>query len=434
MAVNNDPSCLEILSDYSYPGTGGCPLAEILESIRGQLVEAQFAPATLTLHIEHLDRLSKHAAELGVNEYTPDLRKKFLADNQYERSKLGSGFCKSRYEAHRQVIHWVDSYIATGQIDFSPIRKRALHLHSAKPGFVDAYNAYVASISHLAQSTKEGYSRIVGYFLDYLDETKGYVSLNELKKGDVDEFTTAVVKTHYHNSLSAVLPGLRAFLEMDEFSLDFSFSYELPSKLQEHHSILKPLSTDEINQVNDFLDEDSDGISMRNHAIAEIALGTGNRSIDILGLTFSGLDLENDRLRFVQQKTGKTLDYPLTASMGNAIVDYILYERPKSRSQFIFLSSLAPHAPLQSHSACRLIIKHILEAAEIELGDRQVGTRLTRHSRATYLLNSGGPLSIIAQSIGHKGMGTIQVYLAADEEHMAECLLPVPVRKAVLHG
>lgn len=435
MAVdNNDPSCLDIVSIYTYPGTGGRPLADILNDIRTQITDANFALATLILHNEHLDRLQKLAVVLGINEYTLELREKFLADSQYGLSRFGSGFCKSRYEAHRQVIHWVDSFITTGQVDYSPTRKRASPLRSAKTSFIAAFDTYVASIGHLAQSTKEGYCRIVGYFLDYLDENKGYVSLDELQKGDVGQFIIFVVETHYRNSLSAVLPGLKAFLEMEEFSLEPSFRLELPSKLKKHQSILKPLSTTEVNKVYDLLDEDSAEISMRNRAITEIAIGTGNRSVDILGLTFSGLDLENDRLRFVQHKTGKTLDYPLTASMGNAIVDYILYERPKSESQFIFLSSLAPHTPLLSHSACRLIIKHVLKLSEIDMSGRQIGTRLTRHSRATYLLNNSVPLPIIAQSIGHKGMGTVQVYLTADEEHMAECILPVPMRKAVNHG
>ena len=132
MMVNNDSSCLEIVSSYSYPGTGGFPLTEILENIRTQLDDAHFAPDTLTLHTEHLDRLRNHADRLGVNEYTLELRETFLADNQYKRSKFGSGFCKSRYEAHRKVIHWLDSFIATGQVDYSAIRKRAIPLHSAK--------------------------------------------------------------------------------------------------------------------------------------------------------------------------------------------------------------------------------------------------------------------------------------------------------------
>lgn len=433
MAVNNDVSCLEIVSKYDYPGTGGCSLEDILNNVHNQLVEAQFSQSSLKQKDRVLNRLRNCAAKLNINEYTAELRQMFLDDTHYERAAFGSEFSKNRYELHRKVIHWVDSYIATGKVDYSPIRKRAVFLKSTKPAYINIYNTYVASIGHLAKSTKDLYCALVGYFLDYLDLAKGYTSIDQLQKGDVDAFIRQVAKEHFPNSLPSVIPGLRAFLGMEEFSLDPSFGYEIPSKLRKHHFILKPLSTDEVNQVNDFLDTDDKEISLRDRAIVEIAMGTGNRSVDITGLTFSDLDLENDRLHFVQQKTGKAHDYPLTASMGNAIVDYILHERPQSQSQYIFLTNQAPYAPLKSHSACRLIIKHILEAAEIELGDRQVGTRLTRHSRATYLLNSGVPLPIIAQSIGHKGMGTVQVYLTADEENMAECILPLPGKKEDTH-
>ena len=143
-------------------------------------------------------------------------------------------------------------------------------------------------------------------------------------------------------------------------------------------------------------------------------------------LTFSNLDWEKSKLIIVQQKTKKKLEYPLSASIGNAIVDYLLYERPESSSQYIFLCSLAPHYPLISHSAIRGILKKLFNAANV-IRTENMGTRFTRHNRATFLLRKGVPLDMIAESLGHNGLNTVIRYLSADEKEMVDCILPLPI-------
>ena len=119
------------------------------------------------------------------------------------------------------------------------------------------------------------------------------------------------------------------------------------------------------------------------------------------------------------------------AAIGNAVVDYLLYERPESESDYIFLTTSSPHYPLKTHSGCRIILKKVLEKADINIGNRPSGTRLTRHSRATFLLNRGIPLATIAQSLGHSNELSVQIYLTTDRKKMAECILPLPGRKVV---
>ena len=233
------------------------------------------------------------------------------------------------------------------------------------------------------------------------------------------------MEEHYPNSLRGVLTGLRRFISFDEFGLT-SFYPELPVKLRKKQKIIKPLSSKEINQVNNWMDSEECTVSFRDKAIVEIALGTGYRSVDIVGLKFSSFDWCNEKLIIIQKKTKKMLEYPLSASIGNAVVDYLIHERPESDSEYIFLSENAPYAPLITHTGIRYIIKKALEKADIILGSRPVGTMLTRHSRATDLLNKGVPLALIAESMGHSDIRTVFVYLSTDQERMIECILPLP--------
>ena len=426
MAVKNDPAIMNLKSKYEFVNCGNLSLETILQKVWDELISSGFTPLTMRKEKSVFNRFRRLAEKLGVSSYTEELRSSFLNDAYYGKNHR---FSKTRYELHRIFIHRIDSFLANGKIDFSPIRKEAFHMNNSLPAFIEAYSIYRSSIGHLSESTRILYLGIVGYFLDYLAFDKKYTSLNDIKKGDVSSFIPKIVSEHYPNSLASVISGLRGFLNNDSFDIS-KYSYELPNKLPKKKRILTPLSEDELSKIENTLDKEK-SISFRDRAISEIAIGTGYRSVDILNMTFSSFDWENDRLNIVQKKTGKCLQYPMTASIGNAVVDYLLNERPESESDYIFLNTSSPHYPLKTHSGCRIILKKVLEKADINIGNRPSGTRLTRHSRATFLLNRGIPLATIAQSLGHSNELSVQIYLTTDRKKMAECILPLPGRKVV---
>ena len=97
------------------------------------------------------------------------------------------------------------------------------------------------------------------------------------------------------------------------------------------------LTEEEMSSVKDVLVSEKSSITLRNRAIGMLLFFTGMRSSDIAGLAFSDIDWEKEEIRIFQKKTGNELVLPLTASIGNAIYDYITMERPKSDSKRIFL-------------------------------------------------------------------------------------------------
>ena len=92
------------------------------------------------------------------------------------------------------------------------------------------------------------------------------------------------------------------------------------------------LTEEEMPSVKDVLVSEKSSITLRNRAIGMLLFFTGMRSSDIAGLAFSDIDWEKEEIRIFQKKTGNELVLPLTASIGNAIYDYITMERPKSDS------------------------------------------------------------------------------------------------------
>ena len=95
----------------------------------------------------------------------------------------------------------------------------------------------------------------------------------------------------------------------------------------------------------------SPALSLRDTAMFSIAASLGMRAGDIVRLTLSDIDWVHHEVRFVQGKTGVELCLPLEASVGNAIANYILHERPKTKSQVLFVRSRIPFDAMTSTAA-----------------------------------------------------------------------------------
>jgi integrase len=99
----------------------------------------------------------------------------------------------------------------------------------------------------------------------------------------------------------------------------------------------------------------SSGVGKRNYAMVLLASRLGLRASDIANLKFSNLDWDNNLITLVMQKTDKTIELPLLADVGNAIIDYLRHGRPQSDLQHVFLSSRAPYVTATKEMVCSVI-------------------------------------------------------------------------------
>ena len=74
----------------------------------------------------------------------------------------------------------------------------------------------------------------------------------------------------------------------------------------------------------------SGAVSARDAAITLLALTTGLRACDIIGLHLSDIDWRSRTAEIVQQKTHNPLTVPLTELVVVKLADYVLDDRPAS--------------------------------------------------------------------------------------------------------
>lgn len=166
------------------------------------------------------------------------------------------------------------------------------------------------------------------------------------------------------------------------------------------------------------------------HSMGERERGKKESSINtesknVSAFLLASIDWECDLIRIRQQKTEEPLELPLTATVGNAIYDYITNERPPVDCPILFLTQVGPYRGMESASIWRVAAR-IMEEAGIRQskGDRR-GFHIFRHHLATTLLGSGVPQAVISGTLGHAAPESVEAYISADLAHLKGCALSI---------
>jgi integrase len=182
-------------------------------------------------------------------------------------------------------------------------------------------------------------------------------------------------------------------------------------------------NADEIKRIEASV-EQTGPVGKRDYAILLLASRLGLRASDIRKLKFSNIDWDHNKIVFTQYKTGKPVELPLLAEIGESIVNYLQYARPVSDLQEVFLSARPPYRPM-GHYSVTGVISRIMRESGVDISQRKFGPHSMRHSLASRLLANGVSLPVISESLGHDNTLSTMEYLRVDVLSLAECTLDV---------
>ena len=191
----------------------------------------------------------------------------------------------------------------------------------------------------------------------------------------------------------------------------------------QRNSVAPYIPKNERNKLAEQLDKESE----RTKAIVLLALDLGLRDSDICNLSFEDIDWHNDKIRLSQAKTGTPLVLALLPAVGNALMEYILSERPKrsDRYPYIFLREQAPFTKLAS---VYTICSKFLHKADIQAENGKArGAHLLRYTFVHRLLAAKVPQQIITDALGHASKEADKPYLSMEESMLRMCALDLSV-------
>lgn len=395
-------------------------LNELILEIQKQMQEKTFSRKIYLRYQCSFNSLASISADMGEDSLSDELIKAFL-DSPVTCSEKWAG---KELTHRKRCIRLLSSLAHTGTIDWrkqkpkdisSLLRNETLRLE------LKLFSNQLHD-NGLSSNTICGYKRIVTYFLIFC-QNNGYGFLSDIKPDDVSRFIVSLYRDErYHpTTIGSGLSGLRMFLSRHEYTEPFSL--EIPVHLPRSRNIIEVYSTKDLAALETLLL--SGRLTKRDTAICRLLLETGLRGTDICSLRLGNIDWEKDAIYIIQDKTRKQLTLPLRASYGNAIFDYILTERPKDESEYVFLRSLAPYHQLGA-GAIYPILEKMETLAGIQKEGRITGSRMTRHNAASTMLRAGVPMSDISATLGHRDPNIVSVYLSTDAESLAACTLGLP--------
>lgn len=365
----------------------------------------------------------------GEYESYEDFYSHFISDE----GLTGNNRRLKYYRTSVRTIQAFDEYgHLPNRLKFSPVQYRAsalscLNSHYRK--IVDAYKTHVVARG-LSDKTITVNVNAVSKFFHHL-ELNGEGEPTQVREKSVHSFFCADGQSRRgYAYLSKVCWVLRECISMGYTELGTILAY-MP-KIKNGRKNFAVLSDQEIELIQHKLSTDE--VSARDKAVISTALYTGMRGSDIANLSIDNVDWENDRIAFVQSKTGQPVLLPLLASIGNPIVDYLKSSRPDGTAlPNIFLNLNSPSTPMRGDTIGGIARRFFVKCG-INPPVGQKGIRLFRRYIATKALRNGDAPAVISSILGHTCRESLTPYIDADVEHLRECGLDIsrfPVGKEV---
>jgi len=177
-------------------------------------------------------------------------------------------------------------------------------------------------------------------------------------------------------------------------------------------AVVSFLTTEEVDALLAAPDQTS-FLGRRDHGLLLVAVQTGLRVSELIGLTCSDVTLGVGAHLRCQGKGRKERATPLTAETQSVLRAW-LQERRGQPGDPLFPTRQG--RPLSRYAVTLLVAKHTQTAGRDcpSLRHKKVSPHVLRHSCAMRLLQAGVDTSVIALWLGHEAVETTQIYVHAD--------------------
>lgn len=165
----------------------------------------------------------------------------------------------------------------------------------------------------------------------------------------------------------------------------------------------------------------------RDYAMVRCFTDLGLRCCEVAKVRIKDINWYDATLRIATGKSEKEDQLPLPKALGQAISDYLIYGRPKSKSEFVFVFHRAPLGEKVNVTTVRSAIRRAFQKAGIY---PIPSPHILRHSFATKLLTSGASLKEIADILRHRCIDTTAIYTKIDLPHLRYVCMPWFGRKS----
>jgi integrase/recombinase XerD len=275
------------------------------------------------------------------------------------------------------------------------------HLADPFAGEAPGFFEYLVSERGLRPETIRLYRHHLHRFEVYLKRV-GVAELRELSPALLSAFVAersgaGLAKSTVRDTCGTLRVFLRYAHREGLVRRDLARTVEWP-QVYRLSSIPRSISWDDVGKVLDTVDRRTP-CGKRDYAILLLLVTYGLRAREVAALTLDDIDWKHERLAVPERKAGHSTAFPLSGSVGAALVDYLRHGRPKSADRHVFFRAMAPLRPIGS-AAISGCARHYLLKAGIDVP--RPGSHTLRHTAVQRLVDADFSLKTIVDFVGHR--------------------------------
>jgi integrase/recombinase XerD len=256
----------------------------------------------------------------------------------------------------------------------------------------------------------------VRQYLHHLRRFEAYLSrvgireLYELSPAVLSAFiaersANGLSKTTLSNCCGVLRVFLRYAYREGVIGSDLSKAVEWP-QVYRLSSIPRSISWIEVGRVLAGVDRRT-ACGKRDYAILLLLVTYGLRGREVAAMTLDDIDWKRERLAVPERKAGHSTAFPLSKTVGEAIVDYLQHGRPKTTDRHVFFRSAAPLRPIGSAAVSACATRCLLRAG---VQVPRPGSHTLRHTLVQRLVDFDFGLKEIGDFVGHRSPQSTQIY------------------------
>ena len=278
---------------------------------------------------------------------------------------------------------------------------------------IEAFSDYMREEKGLSLVTIHKRRQHVTQFLSRFDEQ--HRPFNEISILDID---AAIARKGEHDaytrsSMRTYASALRAFFHYAEqrgwCALGLAAAIMSPRVFADEQ-LPKGPSWEDV-QLLLASTEGDDATDIRDRALILLFAVYGFRVSEVRALKLEDLDWENELLYVTRPKPRRRQTYPLSHTMGEALLRYVKEVRPRVHYREVFLTLIAPVQPSSANSLYCTIAERF---RALNISSPHRGPHSLRHACATRLLAAGLSMKEIGDHLGHRKPDSTRVYAKVD--------------------
>jgi len=286
------------------------------------------------------------------------------------------------------------------------------------PGFFD----YLVEERGLRPASVLGYHHHLDRFEAYLRRI-GVESIQDLSPAILSAFVveragSGLAKSTVRGSAGVLRVFLRYAHRQGVLAGDLSAAVGWP-QVYRLSNIPRSISWADVNRVLTCVERRTEA-GRRDYAILLLLVTYGLRGREVAALTLDDIDWKRERLAVPERKAGHSTAFPLSAVVGEALLDYLQHGRPETSDRQVFFRAVAPRQPIGA-AAVSSLARHYLLKAGVQVP--RPGSHTLRHSAVQRLVDANFDLKTIGDFVGHRSARSTEVYAKVAVEALREVAL-----------